>query len=148
MEIDQGSVPAEHVEKQLLLVLEEFRSAMIVLEDFQPDSQGHFHGILNSLLANCTELDNLHLNSSFWSEPLIPLDIVNFVDDGNNPDLFREQKRASQADLLNSVKENQEALHLFRRELMASLSEVYPEEIKEYENCFHSAERGSVADDL
>ena len=78
------------------------------------------------------KLDHSQKQSRFCAETKIPLEVIDCVDNGKDPDLYTQQRLASQSDRAHALKGKVDALTVFRNTLFDSFSSLYPEEAAEY----------------
>lgn len=114
--------------RPVLTVVDQLLAKLVQLEKclstFSDDQQSQVESLLNEYTETLAKLQNL----CGILEDDIPMDLVNFLDDGGNPDVFTKGL------FMGSVTANQEAkgkIVAFKKlsqNLEDSLKEVYPEE--------------------
>eukprot|EP01116_Phalansterium_solitarium_P010789 TRINITY_DN26087_c0_g1_i1.p2 TRINITY_DN26087_c0_g1~~TRINITY_DN26087_c0_g1_i1.p2 ORF type:complete len:122 (-),score=46.74 TRINITY_DN26087_c0_g1_i1:226-591(-) len=114
---DDPAAPLSQVQETIETLLETIRKTIVVVEDFQPESQPVLNANLNRMVEQLQQLEDkkqLH-------DVDIPLDIFDFVDRGRNPDLFTKQSAELVMQRSQATKGKVDALQAFKDALETEL---------------------------
>lgn len=84
---------------------------------------------VNSVVESMRLLDR---EKDRYADIDIPLQVLNYVDDGRNPQLFTQHQLEKTLADHQAVQKKVEAYKLFREELIRQLQPAFPNEIKTY----------------
>ncbi|XP_064393720.1 mediator of RNA polymerase II transcription subunit 10-like [Halichondria panicea] len=126
---DHPSSKTEVLQYQLESFIENLRTIGVIAGDFQQHGQNNFNEKLNGAIENMRQLDRL---KDEYSDLHVPLAVLEYVDEGRNPELFtRHQLERTLSDHIGIQKKVQ-AYKDFREQLIRQLEPVFPEEIQAY----------------
>ncbi|CAJ0948734.1 unnamed protein product, partial [Mesorhabditis belari] len=129
-----GPAPAEMDRYQTLeRTLEQFqenaRQMGIVASDFLPRNQENFNHKIHTLITGLQELDRARNN---FDDIRIPLELLEFLDQGKNPQLYNKECLERVLNKNRQVNGKIELYKRFRSLLLKELGEEMPEEVAQY----------------
>jgi Transcription factor subunit Med10 of Mediator complex len=137
------------LERELTDLIELLRQTMIVVEEYEPSSQDLLTqnvyvqlvfdlqksnnkkliaSLRHNVLKGVKELDALQKGSEFCRKTSVPLEIVEFVDRGHDPDLYTQQQIEVQAEQRRVSTSKVNALSILRHSLYDNLASAFPED--------------------
>eukprot|EP01113_Clastostelium_recurvatum_P015492 TRINITY_DN1864_c0_g1_i1.p1 TRINITY_DN1864_c0_g1~~TRINITY_DN1864_c0_g1_i1.p1 ORF type:complete len:150 (+),score=45.30 TRINITY_DN1864_c0_g1_i1:162-611(+) len=120
----------KHVEASLEALVESLRQAVIVIEEFRQDTgQDLLFKKINDSMAHLRALEE-HRHEE---DLMLPVEILNFIDQGKNPDLFIKESLEGCLKANERTRGKIHALQTFRDDLSTRLQELYPDEHKAYQ---------------
>jgi len=114
---DKPKEPQIQLQETIETLLETIRTAIVVVEDFQPVSQPVLNSKLNKIVS---QLDALESSKDLFDVD-IPLEVFDFIDRGRNPDVFLKECAEQVMERNQATKGKVEALQAFKEALEAEL---------------------------
>jgi len=105
------------------VLAETLRQSVIVIEEFQQESQPILNSKINKIIEQLKELDSL---KGELDDVEIPFEVLSFIDEGKNPDLFTY---ASLQTFFQKTQDSQgklDAFQLFKELLQDELQKEIP----------------------
>eukprot|EP01112_Ceratiomyxa_fruticulosa_P023474 TRINITY_DN897_c0_g1_i1.p1 TRINITY_DN897_c0_g1~~TRINITY_DN897_c0_g1_i1.p1 ORF type:complete len:194 (-),score=40.33 TRINITY_DN897_c0_g1_i1:82-663(-) len=110
-------------------ILESLRQAVIVIEEFQAEKgQETLYRHMSDMVEEFSQLES-HRSDN---EILIPVEILNYIDQGKNPDLYIKDSLEACLHANERTNGKIDALQSFRNELETQMKDLYPAEYSVY----------------
>ncbi|XP_011408963.1 PREDICTED: mediator of RNA polymerase II transcription subunit 10-like [Amphimedon queenslandica] len=119
----------EELEDRLESFIENLRVVGVIAGNFQQNGQGVLNERLNTAVEHMRMLDREKDN---FSDIDIPVQVLNYVDDGRNPDLFTQHQLEKTLGDYQAVQRKTETYKMFRDELVRQLESSFPVEVNAY----------------
>jgi mediator of RNA polymerase II transcription subunit 10 len=121
----------EHLQEALESFIEKLRVVGVIAGDYQMENAATFKDKIRELTDSMHEISGLQ---SELSDVHIPLEVVEHVDKGGNPELYTQRCLRETLEKCSAMKSKQKAYKEFREQLVQKLSQAFPEVIQQYKS--------------
>lgn len=117
----------EHLE----MCAEHSRELGVIVADVQQQSQELVNGKINGMVNELMELDKLKLTPAA-KNLLIPRDVLQFVDDGKNPECYTAQAMTKAVNENDHARERIDSYRRFKAIMLHELHGKFPTQMQSY----------------
>eukprot|EP01132_Coremiostelium_polycephalum_P000846 gene846-1055_t len=110
-------------------LVEELRRSIIVVEEFQSQSQQLLFDKLNKIIGLYERIEN---QKHHYNNIEIPFEIFRVIDQSKNPDLFVKESLQNCLSANEKTKGKIESIKGFKNELDKHIASAFPDEYKDY----------------
>jgi len=117
------------IEQKLAEIIQILYRSKICVEEFQEGSQVVLNDYLNAFVR---ELEALNKSAVLQASVPIPLEVIQLVDEGKNPDTFTEKRLDDASARLQVTRGKIAALEQFKKSLLREVGASLPDALAQY----------------
>ena len=127
--MDESLKARDSLVNTLELTIENLRQINIIVQNFQPQTQSILNQKIQSIV---THLQTINTVKDCVAEVEIPMEVVDFIDSGRNPQLFNKERFDAAVKKNAEVKKKIDDYRRFKVNLMHDLQDWFPNVLASY----------------